>query len=83
MDNKLIKNSALNNSIRNGDNFLQNNDNYDPKQVDTCDINQEIITSHTSTITPQNAMLGGIFATQNFSYQTILVWNRSPLILTV
>jgi hypothetical protein len=72
MDIKLVKN----NSVRNGDSNLQKSDNYNPKQVDICNINQAIITSHTATVTPQN-MLRGIYSTQNFSYQTILIGKRS------
>ena len=67
MDNKLIKN----NSVRNGDSNLQNSDNYKPKQVDICNINQAIITSHTTTVTPQNIMLGGIV------YSKFLITNYS------
>jgi hypothetical protein len=59
------------------DSNLQNSDIYNPKQVDICNINQAIITSHTATVTPQNIMLGGIYSIQNFSYQTILVGNKS------
>jgi hypothetical protein len=66
MDNKLIKNS-----VRNGDSSLQNSDSYNPKQVDICNINQAIITSHTATVTPQNILLGGTL------YSKFLISNYS------
>jgi hypothetical protein len=69
MDNRLIKNTAVNSSVRNGDNYLQISDNCDPKQEDLCNISKVILTSHTPTVTPQNMILGGVYSTHNFSYK--------------
>jgi hypothetical protein len=69
MDSGLIKNSAVNKSVRNTEKCVTNSDNYVPKQNGLSNSNEVALTSLTSTGILQNTKLGEKSSIQNSSYQ--------------